>query len=156
VNRGIAVGRHAGPVAPPPSSRVWLPIALAASLMLTVLGVSWYWVARPRPVPPGSLAERNSAAGSPRPDATGSESASPQLRGDGWLISTSLLELYPEEARQRHRQQVTRIADNLRPLAAPFNAAVTVLQRTLPVQKADEEDSPRAARDAPAASPWIT
>jgi hypothetical protein len=57
----------------------------------------------------------------------------------------SLLELYPEETRQRHRQQMSEFAEDLRPIAAPFNTAVTAIRRSIPVRASTERPSPRAS-----------
>ena len=61
------------------------------------------------------------------------------------LYGNSLLELYPEATRERHRQQVSEIAADLRPIATPFNAAVTAIRRTIPVGRAPEKGRPRAS-----------
>jgi hypothetical protein len=57
----------------------------------------------------------------------------------------SLLELYPEEARQRHREQVNQIADDLRPIATPFNAALTAIRRSIPLRHSPPKSEPRAS-----------
>ncbi len=96
---------------------VLMVLAMAAALLLAVLPMAWR-LRRPADAPP-TLA-------SPTGAGTAQEAAS------AWLVPT-LFGLYPEETRQRHRQQVNQIAHDLSPIATPFSAALTAIRQSLPV-----------------------
>jgi hypothetical protein len=61
---------------------------------------------------------------------------------------TSIWQLYPESARERHRQQVSDIADDLRPIATSFNAAVSAIRRTIPVGRTPDRTPSRTSRSS--------
>jgi hypothetical protein len=70
--------------------------------------------------------------------------------GDGWWMVPrdsirELSQLYPEETRERHRQRVNQFADDLRPIATPFNAAMTAIRRTIPVRRNRDTSEPSAS-----------
>lgn len=137
-------------LSPERRAKVHLPlIAIAAAvLLLAAVPLTWYLArpgevavrsaAPPAPSPPVDLHDRSPTPTPPYPDRS-SENA-----GDGWLASSTLLELYPQTTRQRHRRQVNEIADDLRPLAAPLNAAVTAIRRSLPVDQSEPKGEPHA------------
>ncbi len=139
-------------LAPSPtrSRSTWLLVAaaIAAILLLAALPLSWYAVrggrevARPttRPQPFAGPSAANSARQVP---------PSTDALEESWLVPVSILELYPAETRERHRQQVTQIADDLRPIATPFNAAVTAIRRSIPVGRSGVKGEPRASLQRP-------
>jgi len=121
-------------------------VAVAATL-LVCLAPAW-WLLRDRT---GTSSHggphRSTAAGelayltpATAPDATAADGDSPWTR-----YGHSILGLYPAETRLRHRQQVSELAEDLRPIATPFNAAVTALRRTIPVGRTTETSAPRAS-----------
>ncbi len=61
---------------------------------------------------------------------------------------TSIWQLYPESARERHRQQVSEIADDLRPIATSFNAAVSAIRRTIPVGRTPDRTPSRTSHSS--------
>ena len=122
-------------------------LALAATALIAISPSLWSIfqdrqpvATNPRPTHSGS-ANRNSAE-SPTLAASNHVSAN-----QGWMVSQDSIQiLYPEETRQRHRQQMSQIADDLRPIASPFNAAVTALRRSLPVVRSrGKTGEPRAS-----------
>jgi hypothetical protein len=68
---------------------------------------------------------------------------------DSWLVPTAILELYPEETRERHRDTVSQFADDLRPIAVPFNAALTAIRRSIPGAKPEPKGKPSASLSHP-------
>jgi hypothetical protein len=116
------------------STTLLVAISIAATLLLVIVPTSWY------------LARRDQAVAQPSQQ----KSLLPELPsfepiGEGWLVSSAILDLYPEEIRQRHRQQVNRIANDLRPIATPFNAAMMAIRRTLPMGMNNHKGEPRAS-----------
>jgi len=136
----------------PRSTNAWriAATAVAATLLLSILPLVWHsGNARS-----GNARSGNARSGNASPNAPPSPSSaiSPEPGSvaetdDRWLVSPDLLELYPEETRRRHRQQVHQIADDLRPIATPFNAALSAIRRSLPVGKSDRQTEPRASID---------
>lgn len=133
----------------------WSPsaIAIAATLLLALLpGLgyllgsrgSWAPNAPTRSGGPGEVAYVTPST--PANDT-------PAVDDSPWMrYGNSILELYPEEARARHRQQVSALARDLRPIAAPFNAAVTAIRRTIPVSRSTDKGQPSASAAPHAAS----
>jgi hypothetical protein len=120
-------------------------LAVASCLLLAL------WLS-PHGQPPG---QQQSAAVSPatvRPqDATTNgpppTTAASQTAGlpTWWMLDPD--ELYPDDLRQQHRQQVDRIADDLRPLTRSFSTAAAALGRWIPVSKPRTNDrTPQARR----------
>jgi hypothetical protein len=144
------------PVHPQRSS--WLPWAVAAVLLLSLL--PGYRFLRPLISPVatnwsqrGSDSPTVAYTGSPASDSVDRVVAGRSL----WtLYGNSLLELYPEATRERHRQQVSEIAEDLRPIATPFNAAVTAIRRTIPFGRAPEKGQPRASLVLPSTARTIS
>lgn len=126
----------------------WSPsaIAVAATLLLALLpglgyllGSSGLWapIAPTRSGEPGAVAYVTPST--PAHDT-------PAVEDSPWMrYGNSILELYPEEARARHRQQVSALARDLRPIATPFNAAVTAIRRTIPVSRSTDKGHPSAS-----------
>jgi hypothetical protein len=135
------------PIHPQRSS--WMPWAIASAAVLLLSLLPGYWFLRP-PTSPVATTWSQRGVDSPAPAYTGTPASE---NGDRiiadrslWtLYGNSLLELYPEATRERHRQQVSEIAADLRPIATPFNAAVTAIRRTIPVGRAPEKGRPRAS-----------
>ncbi len=122
-------------------------LAIAATLLLATLPFGWV-VFGPSPQITGSArqidAPPSDAVASAKPPETSIED--PDDSQSGWLVpSSSILELYPAEARQRHREQVTQLADDLRPIATPFNAAMAAIRRTIPQRSSSSKGQPRAS-----------
>ncbi|MFW6171040.1 MAG: anti-sigma factor family protein [Planctomycetota bacterium] len=140
------------------SYRPLLPLmGMAASLLLLAVPLAWY------AVKPEQVAVRSPS--SPPPPA---HSATPETRetlpsptklattgGEDWLVSGTWLERYWEAAGEQHREQMNSIADELRPIATPFNAALTAIRRSIPVDSSEVKGEPHAAAD-PAASPHLS
>ncbi len=135
------------------SPRVIALLAIAASLLLVAVPAYWYSTRNSTSVadnpqasnaPGGALAQATSTTTPPHPSA-------PSIDADeGWLVSgASILRLYPKEARQRHREQVTQIADDLRPIATPFNTAMTAIRRSISRRHAPAKGDPRASMEQP-------
>ncbi len=131
------------------STWVRVAAAIAATLLLAAFPATWYLmshsraVAQPKPVG-GSFDQ------SPPPASSEHAPTSPDIVGESWMVSgASILELYPEETRRRHRQQVTQIADDLLPIATPFNATMTAIRRSIPVGKSGARGEPRASVGRP-------
>jgi hypothetical protein len=133
-----------------PSTRTLLAVALAASVLIVIAPMSWYLVRRFQTVanipqttaaPTDELAQAGPAV--PTPDQLSDAE-------EGWLVpGAAILELYPEEARQRHREQVNQIADDLRPIATPFNAAMAAIRRSMPTRHSPPKGEPRASLARP-------
>ena len=127
--------------------RMLVTIAVAATLLLVVFPGAWYLLHTPLP----AVAERSAPGARPReaaPYAPDSETASTQRKSDDrwWMLPReSIMGLYPEEIRARHRQQVNEIAKDLRPIASPFNAAVAAFRKTLPIRRSHDKGQPRAS-----------
>ena len=149
-----AVSQGAVSVSPAPSRSPWLVplVAVAATLLLCAGLLTWYLtqdgrvVAKPRPgnTPPTNTRRGGGLAHEPAPrDAAEA----------GWMISSSILDFYSEETRRRHRQQVNKIADDLRPIATPFSAALTAIRRSLPVETTRDRGEPHASADRPEFAP---
>jgi hypothetical protein len=166
----------AAPPAPPPGreqrrppSRYGIKLAtvaaLACSLLLLAVPAAQYF----REAPGTDHARRTASVGqkaaarSRAPRAEGGNSSAggqgdQRWMGDqGWMVSTSLLDFYPAETRARHRAQVNQLADDLRPITAPFNAALTAIRRTLPGGESNRnEGDSRASREQPLASRHVS
>jgi hypothetical protein len=70
----------------------------------------------------------------------------PDHHDSSWTrYGQSILVLYPEETRERHRQRVSEFAEDLRPIASPFNAAMTAIRRTIPVGRSADKSPPSAS-----------
>jgi len=132
-----------------PRRRVWrapLTLAVAATLLIALLpGTSYLlrtgrtWLAAPSTPTSGTgdIAYMTSASSASTP-ATADDS--PWLR-----YRNSILQLYPEQTRVRHRQQMSALARDLSPIATPFNTAVTAIRRTIPVSRPDDKGQPSAS-----------
>ncbi|MHB0955251.1 MAG: anti-sigma factor [Pirellulaceae bacterium] len=153
----------------PASSRVpnrtWISwvMAVAAALLLSLLPSYWFLRQATRPVATLAPAQaRDSQARDSQAPAYARASTSAgddRANGDdsAWtLYRDSLWELYPQAVRERHRQQVSEIAADLRPIATPFNAAVTAIRRTIPMGRAPEKGQPRASLAPITQSPAIS
>jgi hypothetical protein len=135
-----------------------LPWAVAAALLLSLL--PGYWFLRPLISPVATTWSQRGGdspavayTGSPASDNVDRVAADRSL----WtLYGNSLLELYPEATRERHRQQVSEIAADLRPIATPFNAAATAIRRTIPVGRTPGKGQPRASLVLPSAARTIS
>lgn len=127
----------------------WFSWAVAVAALLLISLLPGYWILRQSPRPVAANALEPAVDSQALADAGSSASASGDraIADDSlWAIyGNSLLELYPEATRERHRQQVSEIAADLRPIATPFNAAVTAIRRTIPVGRTPEKVQPRTS-----------
>ena len=131
----------------PRSIPTWLVVAttVAAVLLLAVLPVTWF-AAKNRHVvaQPGSdmkVSDQESGSSALAQSTSPSDAVE-----EGWMVSgASFLELYPEETRRRHREQVNQIADDLRPITTPFTAAMTAIRRSLTPGRTEAKGQPRAS-----------
>jgi hypothetical protein len=130
----------------PRAPRVPLAIAVAATLLIVLLpGVGYLlrssqsWSTNSR-TPASSTGKVAYATPSTPADATSAVTDSPWMH-----FGNSILQLYPEKTRARHRQQVSALAKDLRPIATPFNTAVTALRRTIPVKGSNDKGQPSAS-----------
>jgi hypothetical protein len=126
----------------------WTPlaIAVAATLLIGLLpglgyllrsGGSWDLNAPDRSVSSGEIAYAISST-----PANGTRAVDDSL----WVLyGNSILKLYPEKTRERHRQRVSEFAEDLRPIATPFNAAVTAIRRSIPVGRSTDKGQPSAS-----------
>lgn len=123
--------------------------AVAATLLLAVVPAAWSRFHKG----PHVASARRSAEPSPDGPRTDNVVAEDHRakRGEMWwkVPADSILELYPPEARLRHRQGVDEIANDLRPITTSFSAAITALRRTIPVGKDRHRGRPQAWNDAP-------
>ena len=130
----------------PPSTWMLVAATIAATLLLAVLPIAWYAMSNhvevAQPTDEATLFE-GSTEQRPQSELAYDESDA------GWLASLSLGEVYPEETHQRHRQQVNQIANDLRPIATPFNATMTAIRRSLPVGRSGAKGEPRASLNRP-------
>jgi hypothetical protein len=128
------------PAAPVRSRVMPVLLAVAASLVLGLFSAGVIWLSGDR----GRLAQDKPQA---VPYQAGPPSVAGTADGDNWwdFSPSSLATLYPSEVRQRHREQVETIADELKPIATPFTTAASALRRTIPVGKHRAKDSPQAA-----------
>lgn len=137
----VAQVKPAVVVEPPTSGNRMAPIllAIAASLLLGLFSAALIWMSSH-----GQHMAQDDKEISPNVE---SPAAADVAEGDNWwrLSRSSLATLYPSDVRQRHREQVETIADELRPIATPFTTAATALRRTIPVRKNRSEDQPQAA-----------
>lgn len=117
-------------------------VAIALTLLLAAIPVGWQVLDRGRSVArPGS--QDRPPAHLRKPDA--SQQLNTDQTDESWMVSIAIWEFYPEAARERHRQQVNEIADDLKPIATPFNAAMTAIRRSIPGTKHEVEGEPRAS-----------
>ncbi|MCU0958762.1 MAG: hypothetical protein MUF48_01545 [Pirellulaceae bacterium] len=144
------VVQRVAPTARPQPRSAWLLVAtaLAATLLAAVMPQgphAPHAITRFAPhTPPrsGNSASELAATTAHLPPNTNQ----PHLEQSWWTVcGTSILELYPEQARLRHRQQVSQLAEELRPIATPFNATVTVLRRTIPFGRPEPKSPPSAS-----------
>ena len=139
----LARGVPSGSRTVQPQRSSWLPwLAVAAVLLLSLLPGYWLLRRSTAPVATTLVAARQSTRQRwPTPALRPQTAATEWSRTDSlWtLYGNSLLELYPEATRERHRQQVSEFAEDLRPIATPFNAAVTAIRRTIPVGRSPEK-----------------
>ena len=128
------------PAAPVGSRVMPVLLAVAASLVLGLFSAGVIWLSADR----GRLAQDKPPA---VPYHAGPPSVAGAADGDNWwdFSPSSLATLYPSDVRQRHREQVETIADELKPIATPFTTAASALRRTIPVGKHRAKDSPQAA-----------
>lgn len=129
----------------------WRGWALAAAAMLLVSVLPAYWLAKQN--------DRQTAAANawsaPRHDSlaqanTSASSIESNTISSPWsYYGASIWQLYPASARERHRQQVSDIADDLKPLATSFNAAVSAIRRTLPGGRNPDRMPSRTSRLSP-------
>ncbi|MGM0489141.1 MAG: anti-sigma factor family protein [Planctomycetota bacterium] len=132
-----------------------LPLmVMAASLLLIAVPLAWY------AMKPEDVVVRSPSRPSPPPKSEATKTISSPTRvptgaNEGWLLSDPLSELYSQTTRERHREQMNRLADDLRPIATPFNAALTAIRRSIPVDTSEAEGEPHAAAP-PAASPHVS
>ncbi len=135
---------------------MWPLLAFAATLLLATIPLSWYALNGPQIVAQPTSNKKPTDALDQAGSARHAPSTSSVASG-GWLVTgATILELYPEEVRQRHRLQVTRIADDLRPIATPFNAALTAIRRSIPLSKRHTKGEPRASVDRPLRTPNLS
>ena len=129
-----------------PSLGTLVAVALAATLVMAVVPMAWYLSRRSQPwaqSPPSAAAPHDELAQAVPTPQTLDQTAEAE---EGWLVpGASILELYPAEVRQRHREQVNQIADDLRPIATPFNAAMTAIRRSMPMRQAPTKGAPRTS-----------
>jgi hypothetical protein len=122
-----------------PNRMVSILVALAASLVIGLFSAGVIWINSDR----GQVAQEEPAIA---PNAQNAEVIETTDGDNWWRISpSSLATLYPSDVRQRHRQQVETIADELKPITTPFTTAATALRRTIPVGKKVDERQPQAA-----------
>lgn len=143
-------------VAPAParySSSTWplVAAALAAALLMAVLPQGHFALRGIHQSAPDVLR----STGDPAPGVAASTTPSPENVAAAapyepwWTVyRTSIQELYPEQTRLRHRQQVAELAEELRPIATPFNATVTLLRRTIPIGRLEPKPPPNASWSA--------
>ena len=124
---------------PTPNKLVPLLVTLAASLVLGLFSAGVIWMSSDR----GEVAQEEPAI---TPNAQ-NKVALKNADGDNWwrISPSSLATLYPSDVRQRHRQQVETIADELKPITTPFTTAATALRRTIPIGKKSDGRQPQAA-----------
>jgi hypothetical protein len=128
----------------------WFTWEVAVAGMLLISLLPGYWLLRQSTRPVATVTPAPQAVDSQALAYAGSSTSASGDRAIAddslWAIyRNSLLELYPEATRERHRQQVSEIAADLRPIATPFNAAVTAIRRTIPVGRAPEKIQPRTS-----------
>jgi hypothetical protein len=113
-------------------------LAIAASLLLGLFSAAVIWMSSR-----GKQMAHDNKEISPNVE---SPATADVTDGDNWwrLSRSSLATLYPSDVRQRHREQVETIADELRPITTPFTTAATALRRTIPVGKTRSEGQPQA------------
>lgn len=126
----------------------WCGWVVAAAALLLVALLPAYWLASQNQKhtaavttnpPNAQLAFAHSDSNTPPFDPLSNNSL--------WShYGTSIWQLYPESARERHRQQVSEIADDLRPIATSFNAAVSAIRRTIPVGRAPDRTPSRTSQ----------
>lgn len=132
------------PVANKSATRI---LAMAATLLLAVLPAVWVWNRSDHML----LTQRSSAGASVADEGrlVWSGEAWPD-RGEEqgwWVVPPELIQdWYPEATRERHRQRMSELAEELRPMALPFNAAVSALRWTLPVGRTRDKGDPSASR----------
>ena len=133
--------------AQPRSSWFSWSVAVAALLLIGLLPGYWLLRQSTRPVATNALEPAVDSQALAYADSSASASGDRAIADDSlWAIyGNSLLELYPEATRERHRQQVSEIAADLRPIATPFNAAVTAIRRTIPVGRSPGKVQPRTS-----------
>jgi hypothetical protein len=132
-----------------------LVLAVAAAVLLVALpGLAYFLRSRGSSDSDQSLSPTRTgqvayATSGPPRDRPGTFDNSPWTH-----YGHSILGLYPEETRERHRQRVSEFAEDLRPIASPFNAALTAIRRTIPVNRPSDKHPPNAsATPVPAGSP---
>lgn len=140
------------PAAAPPRLAWPLAVTAAAALLLCAGPLAWY-LTRDHPVVAQPKPRNRPPAGARVTDNQNHQPAMENAAGEGWLISSSILDFYSEETRQRHRQQMHKIADELRPIAAPFNAALTAIRRSIPIEPNSGRGDPHAESECPATAP---
>ena len=113
-------------------------LAIAASLLLGLFSAAVIWMSSR-----GKQMAHDNKEISPNVE---SPATADVTDGDNWwrLSRSSLATLYPSDVRQRHREQVETIADELRPITTPFTTAATAPRRTIPVGKMCSEGQPQA------------
>ncbi len=128
----------------------WLPLALAAAATL-LIGVlpAWKSARRSRRPTVDEQVARSTELGqaaAAHPHAPSARAPSSTFDQSPWTrYGNSILGLYTEETRARHRQQVSEFAEDLRPIASPFNAALTAIRRTIPVNRPPGKTPPSAS-----------
>ncbi|MHB8970186.1 MAG: anti-sigma factor family protein [Pirellulaceae bacterium] len=138
------------PASPLPHRSSWFSWSVAVAALLLIGLLPGYWLVQQstRPVAtitpaPHAVDTQALAYSDPSASASGDRAVADDSL---WAIyGNSLLELYPEATRERHRQQVSEIAADLRPIATPFNAAVTAIRRTIPLGRSPERIQPRTS-----------
>ena len=117
--------------------RASLVAAVAATLLAAALPTAWWLSRRNTHVASAHVTRpvQKSAVTRSAPRAPSENATAPQEELWWVLPSQSLLELYPPEVRQRHRQQFTEFADELAPITRSSPAAVAALRCTLPVNR---------------------
>ncbi len=123
-------------------------LAAAALLLVAVLPLGWHRLGPDRetrvPVAPRVDSVSEIASTAPPSRASVNEPTKP------WMVqSVARLELAPQQVWERHRQQVDQIADELRPIATSFAAAVTALRRTIPLPRSNAKRPPQAGLNRP-------
>jgi hypothetical protein len=125
----------------------WCGWVVAAAALLLIALLPAYWLA-------SQNGNQTAAVSTPSVDSrvalVRTNSGAPmvdQLPNNSlWsYYGTSIWQLYPASARERHRQQVSEIADDLRPIATSFNAAVSAIRRTIPVGPTPDRATPRTS-----------
>lgn len=132
-----------------PKRRVWrapLTLAVAATLLIALLpGTSYLlrtgrtWFDTP-PTPTSGTGDIAYMTSAPSASTPATADVSPWLH-----YRNSILQLYPEQIRTRHRQQLSALARDLSPIATPFNTAMTAIRRTIPVSQPDDKGQPSAS-----------